>query len=215
MGKFKYIAALLIAAACGGFQQAKADLVTYYLTQGTPAITSYTGPYASVAVNRADFTHATITFTALTSNGSIYTLGGASSVAVNVNATSWKVGTITGSNSDTGIYRNGGSRNVDGFGVLNQTISSFGHSSSTFSFTLTNISGRWSSAGQVLKANANNYFALAHIFVTTSAANAINRTRVNGFVAGPGFGTVPDGGATVMLLGAALGALGLVRRYTK
>ena len=30
---------------------------------------------------------------------------------------------------------------------------------------------------------------------------------------GPGGGQVPDGGATVMLLGAALGALGIVRRY--
>jgi hypothetical protein len=30
---------------------------------------------------------------------------------------------------------------------------------------------------------------------------------------GPGGGGVPDGGATVMLLGAALGALGVVRRY--
>ena len=54
-------------------------------------------------------------------------------------------------------------------------LTDFGHSSSTFSFTLTNSSGRWSSAGQVLKANAKDYFALAHIFVTASAANAMNR----------------------------------------
>lgn len=217
MGKIKYIAALLIAVACGGLQQTRADSITYYLTQGTPAITSHTGPYATVVVNRADFTHATIRFTALTGNGNIYMLGGASSVAVNVNATSWKVGTITGSNSDTGIYRNGGSRNVDGFGVLNQTINSFAgfkHPSSTISFALTNSSGSWSSAGQVLKANAKDYFAAAHIFVTASAANAMNRARVNGFASVPGSGTVPDGGATVMLLGAALGALGMARRYT-
>ena len=30
---------------------------------------------------------------------------------------------------------------------------------------------------------------------------------------GPGVPAVPDGGATVMLLGAALGALGIARRY--
>jgi hypothetical protein len=30
---------------------------------------------------------------------------------------------------------------------------------------------------------------------------------------GPGGGQVPDGGTTVMLLGAALGALGIARRY--
>jgi hypothetical protein len=32
---------------------------------------------------------------------------------------------------------------------------------------------------------------------------------------GPGGGGVPDGGATVMLLGAALGALGMARRFLK
>jgi hypothetical protein len=216
MGKIKYIAALLIAVGCVGLQQAKADLVTYYLTQGNPAISGYTGPYATVAVNKTDFTHATITFTSLTGSGNIYLLGGGLSVAVNVNATSWTLGTITGSNSGTGIYSNGGSGNVDGFGVLNQTINSFDgfkHSSSTISFTLTNSSGGWSSAGQVLKANAKDYFAAAHIFVTASAANAMNRALVIGVAAGPIRGTVPDGGATVMLLGVALGALGVVRRY--
>ena len=34
------------------------------------------------------------------------------------------------------------------------------------------------------------------------------------FFGSPG-GGVPDGGATVMLLGAGLGALGMVRRYLK
>jgi len=219
MGKIKYIAALLIAVACVGLQQAKADLVTYTVTQGNPAISGYTGPYGTVAVIRTDSTHATITFTSLAASGNIYLFGGASSVAVNVNATSWKLGPITGSNSGTGftpgIYSNGGSGNVDGFGVLNQTINSFDgfkHSSSTISFTLTNISGSWSSAGQVLRANPTGYFAAAHIFVTTYPANAANGALVTGFAANGG-AQVPDGGATVMLLGAALGALGMARRY--
>jgi hypothetical protein len=38
-------------------------------------------------------------------------------------------------------------------------------------------------------------------------------SSIRGF--GPGVPGVPDGGATVMLLGASLGALGLVRRYLK
>ncbi len=217
MGKIKYIAALLIAVACVGLQQAKADLVTYYISQGNPAISGYTGPYGTVAVNRTNSTHATITFTSLTANGNIYLFGGGSSVGVNVNATSWTLGTITGSNSGTGftpgIYSNGGSGNVDGFGVLNQTINSFDgykHSSSTISFTLTNTSGSWSSAGEVLKANAKGHFAAAHIFVTTYPANAKKGALVTGFATN---GQVPDGGATVMLLGAALGALGMVRRF--
>jgi VPDSG-CTERM motif len=38
MGKIKYIAALLIAVACVGLQQAKADLVSNTVTQGNPTI---------------------------------------------------------------------------------------------------------------------------------------------------------------------------------
>ena len=103
MGKIKYIAALIIAVACIGLQQGRADSVTYYLTQGTPGISGYTGPYATVAVNRTDSTNATITFTSLTANGKTYLFGATSSVAINVNASSWKLGAITGSNSGTGF----------------------------------------------------------------------------------------------------------------
>jgi len=48
------------------------------------------------------------------------------------------------------------------------------YTSPTISFTLINTSGSWSSAGQVLKANAKGYFAAAHIFVTASPAKAHN-----------------------------------------
>lgn len=92
---------------------------------------------------------------------------------------------------------------INGFGGYN-------HSSSTISFTLTNTSGSWSSAGQVLKANAKGYFAAAHIFVTAYPADAKKGALVTGFAAN---GRVPDSGATVMLLGAALGALGIARRF--
>jgi hypothetical protein len=71
---------------------------------------------------------------------------------------------------------------VDRFGV--QTINSFDsfdHLSSTISFALINSSGSWSSAGRVLKANAKDYFAAAHIFVMAFAANTMNRARVIGF----------------------------------
>ena len=58
--------------------------------------------------------------------------------------------------------------------------------------------------------------AAAHIFVTTFPANASNDAINTGFAAGNGTSTsVPDGGATVMLLGAGLSALGMVRRFLK
>jgi len=218
MGKIRYIAALLIAVALVGLQQAKADTFSFNLGVGNPAISGYPGPYVSVTVNRTNSTHATITFTSLTAAGNIYLMGDGSSVAVNVNATSWTLTNVTGLNSGTGFtpgpYSNGGSGNVDGFGVFNQTINSFdgfGHSSSTIRFTLTNTSGSWVNAAAVLAANSGGSLAAAHIFVTVSPANAANGALSTGFAANGG--QVPDGGTTVMLLGVALGALGMVRRY--
>jgi len=106
--------------------------------------------------------------------------------------------------------------NEDGFGSFNLRIRSFdgfSHSSDTITFTLTNTSGTWASAADVLTNNANGFDAAAHIFVTTSPANASNSALATGF-AGEGGGVVaPDGGTTVMLLGVALGALGMARRF--
>jgi hypothetical protein len=219
MNKIRCVVPVLIAIAGLGLQQAKADSISFKLSVGNSAISGYPGPYASVTVNRTDSTHATITFTSLTAAGNIYLLGDGSSVAVNVNATSWALGTITGSNAGTGFtpgpYSNGGSGNVDGFGVLNQTINSFDgftHSSGSISFTLTNTGGTWGSANQVLIANAQGAMAGAHIFVTLSPANAKNGALATGFAANGG-AQVPDGGTTVMLLGVALGVLGMVRRF--
>ena len=219
MGKIRYIAALLIAVGSVGLQQAKADTFSFNLGVGNPAISGYPGPYVSMTVNRTNSTHATITFTSLTAAGNVYLMGDGSSVAVNVNATSWILSNVTGSNSGTGFtpgpYSNGGSGNVDGFGVFNQTINSFdgfGHSSSTIRFTLTNTSGTWATAAAVLAANSGGSLAAAHIFVTAFPANAQNGALATGF-AGNGTTTdVPDSGSTVLLLGAALSAIGLVRR---
>jgi hypothetical protein len=219
MNKIKYIVAVLIAIGGLGLQQAKADLFTFNISVGNAAISPYPGPYATVVVNRTSTTTATITFTSLTNSGNIYLFGDGSSVAVNVNATTWTLGAPTGSNAGTGFtpgpYSNGGSGNVDGFGVVNQTINSFDgftHSSDTISFSLTNTSGSWASAMSVLIANSQGVFAAAHIFVTAFPANASNGALATGFAANGG-GQVPDGGTTVMLLGAALGALGIARRF--
>jgi hypothetical protein len=216
--KIKYIAAGLVAVAGLGVQQAKADTFSFNLGVGNPAISGYPGPYVSVNVNRTNSTHATITFTSLTAAGNIYLMGDGSSVAVNVNATSWTASNVTGSNSGTGFtpgpYSNGGSGNVDGFGVFNQTINSFDgftHSSSTIRFNLTNTSGTWANVAAVLAANSGGSLAAAHIFVTVSPANAGNGALCTGFAANGG--QVPDGGTTVMLLGLGLGALGMARRY--
>ena len=221
MNKLKYFTAILIAVASLGFQQVKADQFSFDLTVGNPDLSGNTGPYAHVVVNRTDATHATITFTSLTNNGKIYLMGAQGTVGVNVNATSWTLGGLSASNAGSGFLpaqlSNGGAGNEDGFGSFNQTINSFdgySHSSDTVSFTLTNTSGSWANAMSVLKANLKGHLAAAHILVTTYPADRRNGASVTGYASGSG-PSVPDGGTTVMLLGTALGALGMARRFLK
>jgi hypothetical protein len=174
---------------------ASADIFSFNLDTGNTAISGFTGPFASVDVNLTDATQAKITFTSLTNSGNIYLMGDGGSVGVNVNATSWTLGGITGSNSGAGFtagpYSDVGSGNEDGFGVFNQIIESFDgftHSSDTISFILTDTSGTWAYAASVLTFNSNNHLAAAHIFVTTIPANATNGAIVTGFASGSEIG---------------------------
>ncbi len=221
MNKIKYIAAVLIAIAGLGLQQA--DAFTSLLNQGNQAISGFTGPYGAVNIDLIDSTHATITFQSFTSpdHANIYLFGDGGSVAVNLNATTFAVSGITGSNAGTGFtpgpYTFAGAGQEDGFGSFNLTINSFDgftHSSDTITFTVTNTSGTWGSDSDVLAFNSDGFDAAAHIFVTAFPANASNSALATGFAGeGPQPPGVPDGGTTVMLLGAALGALGMARRF--
>jgi hypothetical protein len=201
------VAAVALFAACS----LRADTISYNLTVGNSAISGYTGPYGSVLVNRTDSTHATITFSASTVGGFSFLFGGQGVAAVNVNAASWSIGSMTGSNAGSGFtpgpLSNGGANTEDGFGTYNQTLDSFDgytHSFSTLSFILTDTSGSWGSAADVLRGVA------AHIFVTTNPADASNGAVATGYGAN-GVG-VPDGGSTVALLGCGLAGLGMISR---
>jgi hypothetical protein len=216
--KFRTFAALILLL---GAQSAWADLI-FNIDTGNSALSGNTGPFAQVDVSLTDTTHATITFTSLTNSGNIYLLGDGGSVDVNVNGT-FTLGTISGSNAGTGFtpgpYSDSGSGNVDGWGTFNQTITSFDgftHSSDTISFGLTATgSTTWATAADVLTPNANNALAAAHIFVTSSPANAANGAIVTGFAAGNNGGgppnNIPEPG-TVALIGVSLVGLTLMKR---
>ena len=200
------IATLLVAAGLLLAAGAKASF-TFDLGTGNSAISGFSGPYAQVNVDLTSSTTATITFTSLTAGGNIYLMWDGGSVAVNVNATSWTLGTISGVNAGTGFtpgaWSNGGAGNEDGFGSFNQTIDSFDgftHSSDSISFIITDTSGTWSSDADVLAANNGGNLAAAHIFVTSNPANASNDALATGFASGVQL--VPE--PTTMFAGALL-----------
>src|SRR5260370_30440070 len=110
---------------------ARADQLSFSLDLGNtsdPGISGFTGPYATVTVDRTSSTTADITFTSLTKNGNIYLFGDGGSVALNVNGP-FTVGDITGANSGTGFtpgpLTQGAPGNEDGFGSFNFTANSF------------------------------------------------------------------------------------------
>lgn len=201
-----------------GAPKASADY-TFDLGLGNSAISGFTGPYATVDIQLTDATTATITFTSLTNDGNIYLMGDGGTVGVNVNAASWTLGTITGSNAGTGFslgpFSNGGAGNEDGFGNFNQTINSFDgfkDTSDIVSFVLTNTSGSWADASNVLTGNADGYLAAAHIFVTSDPANASNGALATGYATNGGSSSVPEPGSLLMLGSFLVSGLMLARR---
>jgi hypothetical protein len=204
-------------AACGALASilaagtASADSVSFQLTDGN--LSAYNGPYASVTVDLTSSTTAIITFTSLPgsssncgSTGCYYLMGDGGSAAVNVNATSFSVSSISGANSLTGFtpgpYTTG-SGNEDGLGNYNLRIDGFdgwSHSADSITFTLTDISGTWASAYDVLIANNKGYDAAIHFFpcivsgnVCLSSSPGANKSANSNGGTGYAAGTAPAG----------------------
>jgi len=219
MNNIKYLAAVLIGIAGLGLHQAKADSIGFDLSQGNPAISGYTGPYAHVQVTWVDSTHATVTFTSLFNGGNTYLMGDGGTVALQVNATTFN-SSVAATNSFPGFavpqVVGTGPGNEDGFGNFNLTVDLFDgytNSANMVVVSLTNVSGTWASAANVLINNSHLTRAAAHIFVAAGAIPDPNASALATGYAGEGGAIVPDGGTTVMLLGTALGALGMARRF--
>jgi len=148
------------------------------------AISGTPGPYAQVFIQLINSTTADVTFTSLGN----WTMGDGTTNGLNVNATTFTVGTVTESNSFSGFtpsfkQTNIGSQNIGGgVGTINLTIDNndgFGDSATQTMFALTDVSGTWTSAANVLTFNSDHVDAAAHIFVCDQTPCVGSGTAVN------------------------------------
>ena len=205
----KFILAAAAATSLGLGAPAHASY-TFNLNTGNQALFGYTGPFAQVTVDLTDSTHATVTFDDKTYAGGVYLFGDGGTVAVNVNATSFTASvfsstpTFTPVNPQYSLTTNIPGGHEDGFGAFNLSVTSFdGYKDTSTQVVLhvTDVSGSWADASNVLTGNASNWLAGAHIFIATSNPPDRHQSSVvTGFAAGFGSENPPpphcDNGAT-------------------
>jgi hypothetical protein len=150
----------------------RADIINITLSSSNGAFTG-SGPYANVEVDLTSSTVATITFTSDTSGGFTYLMNGAD---VNINATTFTAPTassVTATGPSTGGFTApsgitvGSGGNDDGFGTFNLNIGQhdgYPDSSNMISFSVTDTSGTWASASNVLALNGTGFDAAFHAF---------------------------------------------------
>ena len=207
-----------------GVSSVRADTATLQITDPNSAVAPFPGPYANVLINRTSSTTATITFTSLFTPSYYYLMGATNVADLNINATSFTVGTISSSNSFAGFtsgpVTSSGSGNVSGFGTFNLNLDSFDgyqHSSNSITVSVTDNSGTWATAAAVLQNNTDGYMAAAHIFVTANPPDVNNSAAATGFSAGGGatnIVTTPVPVPSALLSGMGLLALLAIRRIS-
>jgi hypothetical protein len=192
----------VVVSLAFGASRASADFITFNLDTGNSAIGGYTGPYGTVTVTRTSTTTATIELDSLANGNFTYLFGGQGTLGLNVNATSFSASNIHGFQANNALFTgwnldSTGSGNEDGFGSFNFTIQNhdgFADSVNKMTLTLTNTSGTWASASDVLAPNANGGRAGGHVFVWDTTGGVSSSGLYNpttGYAAGSGTGTPP------------------------
>ena len=152
------------------------------------------GPYGTVCVDTTSTTTATITFTSF----SDFLFGDGSAAGVNVNAGSFAESFSSesrGGSTLSGVFKDFSSGTADGFGTFNLLLDNNNFSpddrADTIVFTVTNLSGTWASAADVLAGNAGGFDAVAHMMALNG--NPVDCSDcVTGFAAEGGAASVPE-----------------------
>jgi hypothetical protein len=215
--------ALALLLACGP-GRAAADSFTYYLSTPNSALSGNPQGtiFGTVTVNLISSTQANITFSALTNGGTSFLFTDGSSAALNVNATTFGVSNVKGSNSYTNTavgytVNNVANQQVDGMGKFNLTLdsgsSTWADTATSISFTLTDTSGTWASALSVLVANGSGHFAASHMGQTTDVnSQSFSQTGYVGDGPGP---VTPEPGSFALLGIGVAGLAGYAWRRRK
>lgn len=205
-----------------GGSNAWADIATFDLVTGnaSPGLGCCTGPYAQVTIDLTSSTTATVTFDSLTNGGFTYLMGANQGVGINVNGTATTTD-ITGSNSISGfsapVLSDGGAGSFDGFGSFSNTVSffdGFTHTATEVSFLLTDTSGTWSSAANVLAANSDGNSLAIHGFACATPCTVTEGAAFTGFATGNTPVATPEP-RTLPLMCAFAGLLAVCFRFRR
>lgn len=174
---------------------AHADMITNFLSNGDATISGFPGPYASVTLDLKTSTTVNVRFQALEN----YTIEAA---VLNINATSFTVSLPVVSNSYpnftpvlccAAIGSGGVGDPVDNLGRFDLILANFGdlvafkNSSTTIEFTVTDHSGTWSSAMDVLSDNDLGLNAATFVYVCSTNPCTLAGGATNaGYAVGPG-----------------------------
>ena len=186
MNKIKYLAAILVAVAAFGFQQAQAHLLDP--TQFFTANPIGSGTSENTFLQGQGFLPGTSEFLGKMNAGQGFENG-----AINISQFV-TINEVSGNTWEISWNLTGSGFTLDGVLIKDGVVQGEGQIYRFYGV----------SADEALIGSG-----------TVTFDNPIRDISHISFFGSPGGGQVPDGGATVMLLGAALGSLGMVRRYLK
>ena len=194
-------------------RSAWADSFSFDLGNPNAALSGFTGPFVNVNVNRTSTTTAVITFTALTTGGITFRMGGAQMVGISLNATGFTASATetnaVGFDPGTATQDIGGNQ-VDGWGNFNLVFDNsdgYSDSANTVTVSITNTGGTWASVFDVLTENADGYEVGVHAFACTAPCTKAGGALATGFVSTP-----EPSGALLFGVGSLIAGAAIRRR---